>query len=135
MTRLEDITKKYPFMYEINGTVYCIGQGVFYTYTNQIGLEYFRKYREEIMSLGRAYIEQPYPDHREVEKLVHYYGRVITYSEPTAKAEDPAIIKGRVLEFLDKIDPEAREKLSEQLEDYVLVFRHYNRNSIHGKTK
>ena len=44
MTRLEDITKKYPFMYEINGMVYCIGQGAFYTYTNQIGLEYFRKY-------------------------------------------------------------------------------------------
>lgn len=134
MTRLEDITKKYPFMYEINGMVYCIGQGAFYTYANQIGLEYFRKYREEVMSLGRERIERPYLDHREVEKLVHYYSRVMTYSEPTAKAENPAIIKGRVLEFLDTIDSEEREKLSAQLEDYVHVFRHYNRNSIQDKT-
>jgi len=134
MTKLEDITKKYPFMYEINGTVYCMGQGVFHIYTNQIGLEYFRKYREEIMSVGREYVEQPYPDHQEVEKLVRYYDKVMIYSEPTVKAGDPAGIKSNLLAFLDTLGPDEKEKLGEQLDDYINVFRHYNRNSIHGNT-
>ena len=130
MTRLQDVTKKYPFMYEVNGEVYCMGQGVFHICTDVMGLEYFNQYRKEVLSLGRDFIEQPYPEDRDIKKLVYYYGKVITYSEPKMKAEDPAKIKGNLLAFLDALSPDVQEKLSEQLEDYIDVFRHYNRSSI-----
>ena len=130
MTRLQDITKKYPFMYEVNGEVYCMGQGVFHICTDVMGLEYFNQYGKEVLSLGRDFIEQPYPEDRDVKNLVYYYGKVITYSEPKMKVEDPAKIKGNLLAFLDALSPDVQEKLSEQLEDYIDVFRHYNRSSI-----
>ena len=57
-------------------------------------------------------------------------GKVITYSEPKMKVEDPAKIKGKLLAFLDALSPDVQEKLSEQLEDYIDVFRHYNRSSV-----
>lgn len=130
MTQLQDITKKYPFMYEVNDEVYCMGQGVFHICTDVMGLEYFNQYRKEVLSLGRDFIEQPYPEDRDIKKLVYYYGKVITYSEPKMKAEDPAKIKGNLLAFLDALSPDAQEKLTEQLEDYIDVFRHYNRSSV-----
>ena len=95
-----------------------------------MGLEYFNQYRKEVLSLGRDFIEQPYPEDRDIKKLVYYYGKVITYSEPKMKAEDPAKIKGNLLAFLDALSPDAQEKLTEQLEDYIDVFRHYNRSSV-----
>ena len=130
MTQLQDITKKYPFMYEVNDEVYCMGQGVFHICTDVMGLEYFNQYRKEVLSLGRDFLEQPYPEDRDIKKLVYYYGKVITYSEPKMKAEDPAKIKGNLLAFLDALSPDAQEKLTEQLEDYIDVFRHYNRSSV-----
>lgn len=130
MTQLQDITKKYPFMYEVNDEVYCMGQGVFHICTDVMGLEYFNQYRKEVLSLGRDFIKQPYPEDRDIKKLVYYYGKVITYSEPKMKAEDPAKIKGNLLAFLDTLSPDAQEKLTEQLEDYIDVFRHYNRSSV-----
>ena len=130
MTQLQDITKKYPFMYEVNDEVYCMGQGVFHICTDVMGLEYFNQYRKEVLSLGRDFIEQPYPEDRDIKKLVYYYGKVITYSEPKMKVEDPAKIKGNLLAFLDALSPDAQEKLTEQLEDYIDVFRHYNRSSV-----
>lgn len=29
MLKIQDITKKYPFMYEVNDQIYCMGQGVY----------------------------------------------------------------------------------------------------------
>lgn len=130
MTKLQDITKKYPFMYEVDGEIYCMGQGVFHICTDVMGLEYFNEYRKEMLSLGRDFIKQPYPEERDVKKLVYYYGKVLTYSEPKMKGEDPAKIKGNLLTFLDTLSPDAQEKLTEQLEDYIDVFRHYNRSSV-----
>ena len=128
MLKIHDITKKYPFMYEVNDQIFCMGQGVFQIYTDVMGLEYFKKYRNEITFLGREFISQPYPDHRDVKNLVHYYERVKTYSESTTKTENPAEVKAKLLAFLDSLTPDEQDKLSKQLEDYINVFRHYNRN-------
>ena len=50
------------------------------------------------------------------------------YSEPTTKTENPAEVKAKLLAFLDSLTPDEQDKLSKQLEDYINVFRHYNRN-------
>ena len=52
MLKIHDITKKYPFMYEVNDQIFCMGQGVFHIYTDVMGLEYFKKYRNEMRVLN-----------------------------------------------------------------------------------
>lgn len=77
--KLEDIIKKYPFMYEVNGKIYHIGNFVFKECDNQIALEYFNNYKSLIDRINRNKFVDRQLDETETEELVYYFRKIIAY--------------------------------------------------------
>lgn len=128
--KLEDISKKHPFIYEIDNTFYIMGANAFEEY-DSIGLDYYRKYRECINKFGREKI-YPYSlsneDPKEVKNLVRAFSKVKTYADAAKTDNFRAHIE--LEEFIANLSEDNRKKLLEQLEDYVNVFWYYDRSLI-----
>lgn len=127
MTKLDDLTKKYPFMYEVDGDIYQIGFGVFETCNSHIGKNYFEQYREFINKVGRENIVQYKLQGEEEEHLIYLFRKVKAYSELDRMSVSISEVNAEILMFIDSLNDEQKNHLFEQLEDYINSFWHYNR--------
>ena len=126
--KLDDITKKYPFIYKIRDEYYIIGCGVFAVCESQPAISHFKRYREEIAKLGREYIqEQHYDNTSEIEELVYSFRKVKAYADIDIPNEEKTMSKRNTLEFLDNLNYSEKNSLLEQVEDYVASFWYYSR--------
>ena len=126
--KLEDITNKYPFIYEVQDKFYIIGRSTFAVCSSRFAIEYFRLYREEIKKLGRLYIQERHYDNKsDFNSLVYYFRKVKAYANIDLPNEEKVKAKERIYEFLDKLKLEERQSLLEQVEDYVASFWYFNR--------
>lgn len=125
MTCLDDLTKKYPFMYEVDDKVYQIGLGVFKECDSLIRKTYFMRYREFIKKVGRDNIVRDKLQGEEEEYLIYLFRKIKTYSE----LDEINILIGEVNKeirmFIDSLNSEQKNNLGEQLEDYINSFWHY----------
>ena len=126
--KLDDITKKYPFIYKIRDEYYIIGCGVFAVCESQPAISHFKRYREEIAKLGREYIqEKHYENKSDFEELVYIFKKVKAYADIDLPNEEKTLSKRNTLEFLDNLNYNEKDSLLEQVEDYVASFWYYSR--------
>lgn len=124
--KLEDLYKKYPFMYEVDGEIYVIGHGVFKKNDSGIAAEYFSRYREYIDRIGRENI-QPYElDDVDADGLIYLYKKVLAYAD-IAHTEYDKDFKTNLFEFISELGNEKKDMLYAQLEDFIRSFWYYNR--------
>lgn len=127
--KLEDITKKYPFIYEVKDDFYIIGCGAFAPCKSQFAISYYQNYREAINKLGRDFIQEHHYDYPEdFDALVYNFRKVKAYADIGIPNEDRAMAGRIIPEFLESLDEKEKEKLLHQVEDYVASFWYYNRN-------
>lgn len=122
---IEDIVKKYPFMYKIGEEIYLIGQGVFKKCTNEIAITYFNKYKTCVKTIGRIRIEKAQLTNEEAENLVYYFRKVMNYSGYDIPIDCPTQAKKSALLFLTTLSTETKNDILDQLEDYVYIFKNY----------
>ena len=127
MANLDDLTKKYPFMYEVDGAIYQIGCGVFKTCDSPIGETYFVQYREFIKKVGRENIVKYELQGEEEEHLIYLFRKIKAYSELDRMNVSISEANAEILMFIDSLNDEQKNDLGEQLEDYINSFWHYNR--------
>lgn len=123
--KLEDIVKKYPFMYEVEEKIYYIGNGVFRECTDSLSFEYFKRYRDYIVLVGRETIATSSLNNEEAEALTYYFRKVKNRSDYDKNIDDPIQAKKDALEFISNLSYETTKKLFLQLEDYVNIFKNY----------
>jgi len=123
---LEDLYKKYPFIYEVDGELYVIGHGVFRKNTSVIAERYFRSYRECVNKVGRENIIPYELSVQDADALTDLYKKVMDYASIAAMESDNEY-KGKLFDFIYGLDKEKQDSLYEQLEDYIKVFWYYNR--------
>ena len=128
MIKLEDIKKKYGFMYEIDDKVYFIGMGIFEMCTSSCAKYYFDEYRKRIHELGRENILPYHLEDNEVDALIYFFRKVKAYSN-IREDEKIAENQKKIEDFLYSLNEGQKKALLEQLEDYIHVFWYYNRNS------
>lgn len=127
MVKLDDLIKKYPFMYEVNGEIYQIGCGVFKICDSRIGITYFMQYRDFIKKVGRENIIKYKLQGEEEEHLVYLFRKIKAYSELDEQNVSIGEANEKILTFIDSLNKEYTDDLREQLEDYINSFWHYNR--------
>lgn len=125
--QLEDIIKKYPFMYEVNNKVYHIGAYVFKECKNPLALGYFQEYQDFIKSIDRNKLINHLFNENEMEYLVYLFGKIKAYSDDDSFKPLVNASNNEALTFINTLNEESKKELLFQLENYVYSFWYYNR--------
>ena len=126
--KLEDITKKYPFIYEINNDYYIMGLDAFEKCQSDRAINRYKEYKAEINRLGREAIQQQkYDNSDDFSALVFYFRKVMSHANINSSFEECSKNRHNLHDFLCNLKPSEKEILLRQLEDYVAVFGYYNR--------
>lgn len=125
--KIEDIIKKYPFMYEADGEIYHIGHLVFMKCNNQIALRYFNNYQSLIDRMDRDKFINGQLDETETEDLVYYFRKIKAYSEICPLEERNINSNKETINFISALNKESKNSLLVQLENYVYAFQYYSR--------
>jgi len=125
--KIEDIIKKYPFMYEVNGEIYHIGHLVFAKCDNQIALQYFNNYQSLIDQIDRDKFINGQIDETEIEDLVYYFRKIKAYSEIHPLEDRTSKSNKDAMRFISELNEESENNLFAQLENYVYAFQYYSK--------
>lgn len=125
---LEDLYKKYPYIYEVNNGYYYLGWGICKICDSNIALSYYEKYKKCIQSIGSEVIaSNKNIDDEQLDQLLYYFRKVKAYSDIATDKNDMPNFKNELFQFLNQLDKGEQEKLCEQLTDFVNTFHYYNR--------
>lgn len=122
---LEEIYKKYPFVYEVNEELMIIGSGVFKQCTQDIIQTYYNRYKEKIREIGRDKILTHKLDDVEIDTLIYLFRKLMSYADVSSDTYD-GNAKGNLLKYLSGLSQEGKEELLLQLEDYIYCFGYYH---------
>ena len=124
---LEDITKKYPFIYEVGKEYYYLGHGICEKCKSRFAIEYFEEYKSVLGQIGRDVIASKTWDIDEVllNKLIYNFGKVKAYSNVERPKEENKSYRQEIMELIDSLEGPEQKKLLLQLEDFVNVFYYY----------
>lgn len=124
--KLEDIIKKYPFMYEIDGELYHIGNGVFEKCTSQFAEHYYEKFVNTVDGINRDRIKPYTLEDEEADTLVYYFRKVKSYSDLADSSENITEASKKAFSFINNLTQETKDDLLKQLEIFVDSFWYYN---------
>ncbi len=123
--KLEDITKKHPFIYEVGDKLYYIGQGVFKECIDHFSYTYFEKYKNCIKKIGSERIENNKITSDEIEEIIYCFRKVRNHSEFPQSAEELLQSKTSTKNFLASLSAEESAELEIQLKDHINIFKNY----------
>lgn len=127
MIQLEDIYKKYPFIYEVEGNLYQFGSGAFKEGVSKQGEQYYSLYKEELNRIGRDNIRPHELEAMDVKTLVYAFRKIKSYCDCENQNTDYNESKHNLLGYIENLSADAKNDLLQQIEDYVHVFWYYNR--------
>ena len=132
MAKLYDITKKYPFIYEVDDELLHIGMGRFGVCTNHLAKGYYYRYKEEVGKIGRENIRARALNEEEYNNLIYFFKKVKNYSEESIDGKLIGEIHRKIYLFIDELEPTEKQNLLEQLLDFEKVFEMYFEKEIRG---
>ena len=124
--KLEDIIKKYPFMYEIDGELYHIGYGIFKKCTSAFAENYYKNFVKTVNEIDRNRIKPYTLESEEADTLVYYFRKVKSYSDLADSRENIAEENKKAFTFINNLTQETKDDLLKQLEVFVDSFWYYN---------
>lgn len=123
--KIEDITMKHPFIYEVGENLYYMGQGVFRVCTEPLSCTYFERYKKCIQDIGSERIEGLSLTAEEIDYVIYCYRKVRNYSEFDKNVDNPIKAKEDILNFISSLSTEELAELEKQLKDFVCIFKNY----------
>lgn len=125
--KLEDLFKKYPFVYEVNQKYYYLGQGVCKECDSTFAISYFEDYKKFLEQIGRDVIASQTRniDEESLDTLIYCFRKVKAYSDIKVEPEDYKTYRQRISDLVDTLSILEQQKLLQQLEDFVNVFYYY----------
>ena len=128
--RLEDLYKKYPFVYKLDENYFFLGWGICKTCNSKMTIYYFEKYEELLQTIGEEKIESKSYDieEAELEGIIKCFRKVKAYSDIAVSDEDMPVFRKNLNEFILARSAEQQEELLRQLKNFVNVFHYYYRS-------
>ena len=128
--RLEDLYKKYPFVYKLDEKYFFLGWGICKTCNSEMAIFYFEKYEELLQTIGEEKLESKSYDieEAELESLIKCFRKVKAYSDIAVSDEDMPVFRKNLNEFILARSAEQQEALLRQLKNFVNVFHYYYRS-------
>ncbi len=123
--KIEDIVKKHPFIYEVEGSLYYIGNGVFRSCNDPISYTYYENYKKYIDVIGRERIAGSKLNNDEINNLLYYFKRILMRSDFDRAIDEPIQARKNTLQFLLDLSEESSAELIGQLEDFVVIYKYY----------
>ncbi len=126
--KIEDIMGKIPFIYEVKENRYIIGNYVFAPCTSQFACDYFERYRMEIVRIGRENLQQEnfQRSSDDYNDLIYLFRKVKAYANIDISNDAKGGARKKTKEFLMSLNEQERQKLLEQIEDFMAVFKLQN---------
>lgn len=125
--RLEDLYKKYPFVYKLDGEYFFLGWGICRPCNSEMAIHYFEKYEELLQVIGEEKIESNSYDigRAELESIIKYFRKVKAYSDVAVSDEDMPVFRKNFNDFILTRSAEQQKELLRQLKNFVNVFHYY----------
>lgn len=129
MIKLDDLYKKYPFIYETDGDYYYIGWGICKQCSSSIALDYYKLYKKTLNEIGEEKVASRNNDIDEemLDTLLWCFRKVKAYSDIAVDNEDLRLFRGKIENFICSLSDEQQRTLLEQLRNFVNVFYYYYR--------
>ena len=126
---LEDLYKKYPFVYKLDGEYFFIGWGIFKTCNSEMAICYYEKYEKLLQIIGEDKLElKSYDiDEEQLESIIKYFRKIKAYSDIAVVEDDMPNFRKMIDEFISMRSTEQQEELLRQLRNFVNVFHYYYR--------
>lgn len=128
MVKLEDLYKKYPFIYEVDEKYYYIGWGICKECTSKFALSYYEDFKKTVEEVGEEILAQGdcnKIDEDQLDSLLYFFRKVKAYSDIEVDSNDMPTFRKQLNDFLDGISLEEKQKLQHQLEIFVDTFHYY----------
>jgi len=127
--KLEDLNKKYPFVYQVDGKYYYLGNGVCKVCDSRFAISYYEEYKKILCQIGEDVVasESYNIDDDLLDSLICNFRKVKAYSNIESKKEDRVSYRKRIADLIDSLTEEEKIQLLKQLENFVHVFRYYYR--------
>lgn len=130
MINLEDLYKKYPFVYELDEEYFFLGWEICKPCNSEMAIYYYKKYEELVQKIGEEILAlRSYDiDETELESLIKSFRKVKAYSDiATDENCDIATDENEMAVFRDKLNNfvatrciEQQETLLRQLKNFAL---------------
>ena len=100
--RLEDLYKKYPFVYKLDDNYFFIGWGICKVCDSEGAITYFKKYEELLQIIGEEKLESKSYDIEEaqLESIIKCFRKVKAYSDIAVVEDDMPIFRKTLNEFI-----------------------------------
>lgn len=127
--KLEDLYKKYPFVYQIDGEYYYLGNGVCKVCDSRFAISYYEEYKKILHQIGEDVVasESYNIDGDLLDSLIYNFRKVKAYSNVESTNEDQVSYRKKIADLIDSLTEDEKIKILNQLENFVRVFRYYYR--------
>lgn len=128
---LSDITKKYPFVYEVDGKLVVMGADILYQYSMEDPSvrAHWKHYRDTIECIGRSRLDTREITAVEEKDIFLAMRKLIVIGEfVQSNMRDLGRQKTsseEICEYLASLDTEEQKNVQGQLEDYVRCSHYY----------
>ena len=129
LVKLEDLYKKYPFIYEVSEDYYFIGWGICKRCDSSIALDYYEAYKKALFEAGMEKVSSGSNDIEEdkLDTLLYYFRKVKAYSDIAVDDEELLTFRKKIEEMVFSLSEKQKDELLRQLNDFVSVFYYYYR--------
>lgn len=133
VVNLEDIVKKYPFVYKVNNRYYCIGCFKFAECNNTLIHNYYDKYEEIIAGISQVRWQTNKLSKDESDLVLYYFKRMRGYADSILVSDSPDKVRKQTLEFIFNLADEEKLNLLSQLKDFVYAYQYSNSTNSHWR--
>lgn len=128
---LENLYKKYPFIYKVEDKYYYLGWGICNECTSEIAIHYYEKYIELIKKIGEDTLATKGHNmgDAELDNLLYLFRKVMAYSDIEVKEEEMHGFKKKLNAFLETNSETQNIELEKQLTNFIHVFYYYYRRN------
>lgn len=125
--QIEDLYKKYPFIYRISGGYFYIGFGICKECNSKIAISYYEDYFKCIDNIGEKKIldNDNSIAEDEMDRLLYFFRKVKAYSDIAVDENERSSFRNKINQYIDEINEEDRKELEHQLKLFVGTFRYY----------
>lgn len=123
--RIKDLYKKHPFIYELDGEYFYLGQGICRKCGSQRAISYYEKFKECIDAIGEKNID-PYECDKKgdevFDNLILNFKKTYKSCKFVSTEKDISAATKKLDDFLSQLNPHETAEIERQLGIFTSVF-------------
>jgi len=129
LVKLEDLYKKYPFIYELSGDYYIIGLGICKLCCSSNAITYYEAFKKSLNEVGIEKVTMGSYDVAEdkLDTLLYYFRKVIAYCDIAVDDAEPSTFRKKIENLISSLSNTRKDELLRQLKIFVNLFYYYYR--------